>query len=129
MWPRVLMQLVELLPHATRLIPIAERYFASKNTNEQANMAALAALSEDVQTDLGQVTKAHAGLYRQLQEQSALVQGVGDDVRQLRSSLDQADRRIKTLEERIGGLNLWVRLGVSIITVLLFVILGLLLRK
>src|ERR1044072_8400575 len=54
MWPRVLMQLVELLPHATRLIPIAERYFASKNSNEQASMAALAARAEDVQADLGQ---------------------------------------------------------------------------
>lgn len=129
MWPRVLMQLVELLPHATRLIPIAERYFASKNTNEQANVAALAALSEDVQADLGQVAKAHAGLYRQLQEQNTQIAGVGDDVRQIRSSLEQADRRIKTLEERIGGLNLWIRLGVSVITVLLFVILGLLLRK
>jgi hypothetical protein len=129
MWPRVLMQLVELLPHATRLIPIADRYFSSKTANEQANVAALAAMSEGVQADLGQVTKAHAGLYRQLQEQSVLVQGVGDDVRQLRSSLEQAGHRIKTLEERIGGLNLWIRLGVSLITVLLFVILGLLLRK
>ncbi len=35
MWPRVLMQLVELLPYATRLIPIAERYFASENSNER----------------------------------------------------------------------------------------------
>jgi septal ring factor EnvC (AmiA/AmiB activator) len=129
MWPRVLMQLVELLPHAARLIPIADRYFASKSANEQANVAALAAMSEGVQADLGQVTKAHAGLYRQLQEQSVQIQGVGDDVRQLRSSLEQADRRIKTLEDRIGGLNLWIRLGVSLITVLLFVILGLLLRK
>lgn len=129
MWPRVLMQLVELLPHATRLIPVAERYFASKNSNEQANVAALAALSEDVQADLSQVTKAHAGLYRQLQEQSVQIAGVGDDVRLLRSSLEQADRRIKTLEEKLDGVNLWIRLGVSVITVLLLVILGLLLRK
>ncbi|HMG02581.1 MAG TPA: hypothetical protein VK596_05575 [Edaphobacter sp.] len=129
MWPRVLMQLVELLPHAARLIPMADRYFSSKNANEQANVAALAAMSEGVQADLGQVTKAHAGLYRQLQEQSAQIASVGDDVRHLRGSLDQSDHRIKALEERVGTLNLWIRLGVSVITVLLIVILGLLLRK
>ena len=123
------MQLVELLPHAARLIPIADRYFASKSANEQASMAALAAMSEGVQADLGQVTKAHAGLYRQLQEQSVQIQGVGDDVRHLRSSLEQADRRIKTLEDKLGGLNVWIKLGVSVITVLLVVILALLLRK
>ena len=123
------MQLVELLPHAARLIPIADRYFASKSANEQASMAALAAMSEGVQADLGQVTNAHAGLYRQLQEQSVQIQGVGDDVRHLRSSLEQADRRIKTLEDKLGGLNLWIKLGVSVITVLLVVILALLLRK
>jgi hypothetical protein len=129
MWPRVLMQLVELLPHATRLIPVADRYFASKSAAEQANMAALAAMSEGVQADLGQVTKAHAGLYRQLQEQGAQVAAVGDDVRKVRSSLEQSERRVGMLEQKVASLNLWVRTGVSVSTVLLLIILGLLLRK
>lgn len=129
MWPRVLMQLVELLPHAARLIPVADRYFASKSAAEQANMAALAAMSEGVQADLGQVTKAHAGLYRQLQEQGAQVAAVGDDVRKVRSSLEQSERRVGMLEQKVASLNLWVRTGVSVSTVLLLIILGLLLRK
>jgi phage shock protein A len=123
------MQLVELLPHAARLIPVADRYFASKSATEQANVAALTAMSEGVQADLGQVTKAHAGLYRQLQEQSAQLTVVGDDVRSLRTALDQSERRVGTLEQKVASLNLWVRMGVSISTVLLLVILGLLLRK
>jgi len=129
MWPRVLMQLVELLPHAARLIPVADRYFASKSAAEQANMAALAAMSEGVQADLGQVTKAHAGLYRQLQEQGAQVAAVGDDVRKVRSALEQSERRVGMLEQKVASLNLWVRTGVSVSTVLLLIILGLLLRK
>lgn len=123
------MQLVELLPHAARLIPVADRYFASKSAGEQANIAALAAMSEGVQADLGQVTKAHAGLYRQLQEQAAQITTVGDDVRSIRTSLDQSERRVRALEGRIDTLNLWIRIGVSLTTVLLFIILGLLLRK
>jgi len=123
------MQLVELLPHAARLIPVADRYFASKSAGEQANIAALAAMSEGVQADLGQVTKAYAGLYRQLQEQGAQITMVGDDVRSIRSSLEHSERRVFTLEQRVDSLNLWLRIGISLITVLLFVILGLLLRK
>lgn len=129
MWPKVLMQLFELLPHAARLMPVAERYFNSKAANERANEAALAAVAEGMQADLGQVTKAHAGLYRQLQEQGAQLSMVADDVRGTRSSLEQADRRIVALEQKVASLTLWIRIGVSVSTVLLFIILGLLLRK
>lgn len=129
MWPKVMMQLFELLPHAARLMPLAERYFNAKTANERSNEMALAAMAEGVQADLGQVTKAHAGLYRQLQEQGAQISVVGDDVRQLRKSLESSERRVIALEERLGILYLWVRLGVSMMTVLLLVIVGLLLRK
>src|ERR1700750_87729 len=86
MWPKILMQLVELLPHVSRLAPLADRYFDSKATNERANEAALAAMAEGVQADLGQVAQAHLGLYRQLQEQSAQIATVGDDVRSVHSA-------------------------------------------
>lgn len=123
------MQLVELLPHVTRLVPVADRYFSSKAAGERANEAALTAMAEGVQADLGQVTKAHAGLYRQLQEQGAQLAVVGDDVRHVRAALEQSERRVVTLEQRVGTLNLWIKMGVSLTTVLLLVILGLLLRK
>lgn len=110
-------------------MPLAERYFNAKTANERSNEMALAAMAEGVQADLGQVTKAHAGLYRQLQEQGAQISVVGDDVRQLRKSLESSERRVIALEERLGILYLWVRLGVSMMTVLLLVIVGLLLRK
>ena len=120
------MQLVELLPHVTRLVPIADRYFASKQAGERANEAALVAMAEGVQADLGQVTKAHAGLYRKLQEQEAQLAEVRDEVRQARTVVEQ---RVETLERRLAATSLWIRIGVSVNVVLLIVILGLLLRK
>ena len=126
MWPKVLMQLVELLPHAARLIPVADRYFASKQAGDKANEAALAAMAEGVQADLGQVTKAHAGLYRKLQEQEAQIAEMRDDVRQGRTAVE---RRVETLERRLAAASLWIRIGMSLNVVLLIVILGLLLRK
>lgn len=129
MWPRVLRQLIELLPHVSRLVPIAERYFSSKAGADRTNELALAALAEGMQADLGQVTKSHAGLYRQLQEQGAQITGIGDEVRSVRSALDASDRKIAALEHRVQSLQLWIRVGVSLMVVLLVVILVLLLRR
>jgi hypothetical protein len=129
MWPRVLKQLVELLPHISRLVPIAERYFSTKASGDRSNELALAALAEGMQADLGQVTKANAGLYRQVQEQGALIAGVGDEVRHVRTALDGSEKKIAALEERVSSLQLWIRIGVSVIVVLLLVILGLMLSR
>ena len=126
MWPKVLMQLVELLPHAARLIPVADKYFASKQAGERANEAALAAMAEGVQADLGQVTKAHAGLYRKLQEQEAQIAEMRDDIRQGRTAVEQ---RVETLEHKLAAASLWIRIGMSLNVVLLLLIVGLLLRK
>jgi septal ring factor EnvC (AmiA/AmiB activator) len=125
----VLRQLIELLPHVSRLVPIAERYFSSKAGADRTNELALAALAEGMQADLGQVTKSHAGLYRQLQEQGAQITGIGDEVRSVRSALDASDRKIAALEHRVQSLQLWIRVGVSLMVVLLVVILVLLLRR
>lgn len=123
------MQLVELLPHVSRLVPVADRYLSSKAAGERASEMALAAMAEGVQADLGQVTKAHAGLYRQLQEQASQIATVGDDVRHVRTALEQSERRVVVLEQRVDTLSLWIKIGMSLMTVLLFMILGLLLRK
>jgi hypothetical protein len=129
MWPKVLMQLVELLPHATRLIPVADRYFASKQAGEKANEAALVAMAEGVQADLGQVTKAHAGLYRKLQEQEAQLAEMRGDLRQAREAVELQGHRVEALEAKLAAASLWIRIGMSMSVVMLIIILGLLLRK
>jgi hypothetical protein len=73
MWPKVIAQLFELLPHITRLVPMADRYLSSKTASEKATEAAMVAMAEGVRGDLGHVTKAHDGLYRQLQDLSAQI--------------------------------------------------------
>jgi septal ring factor EnvC (AmiA/AmiB activator) len=125
MWPRVLMQLVELLPHVSRLVPVADRYFSSKTNNE----AALTAMAEGVHADLGQVAKAHSTLYRQIQEQGAQVSALAGDLRSTRETLERSERRVMELEQRVGALLVWIRIGLSAGLVILLVILGLLLRK
>jgi chromosome segregation ATPase len=123
MWPKLFAQLFELLPHAARLIPVADRYFSSKAANEKANEAALAAMAEGVRGDLGQVTKAHAGLYRQLQEVSAQIAEVSEDAKRTRLSIEQQGHRLENLESEVVWLGRWVKGGMVLVVVLLGVVL------
>jgi hypothetical protein len=129
MWPKLFAQLFELLPHITRLVPIADKYFSSKTAGEKANEAALAAMAEGVRGDLGQVTKAHAGLYRQLQEVSAQVVEVGEDAKRTRLSIEQQGHRLESLESEVVWLGRWVKGGMVLVVVLLGVVIYLVTRE
>jgi hypothetical protein len=118
MWPKVIAQLFELLPHISRLLPMADKYFNQKAAAEKANEAAMAAMAEGVRGDLGQVTKAHVGLYRQLQEQSAQITGVSEEVKTTRLSVEQQANRVEALELTVSSLGLWLKIGVSLLVVL-----------
>jgi chromosome segregation ATPase len=128
MWPKVIAQLFELLPHITRLVPMADKYFSSKTAAEKANEAAMAAMAEGVRGDLGQVTKAHAGLYRQLQDLSAQIAEVSAEVKQARASVEHHEHRMLTLESTVTSLGWWVKAGVSLLVVLVTVVIILLVR-
>jgi multidrug resistance efflux pump len=126
MWPKVIAQLFELLPHVSRLLPMADKFLTSKTATEKATEAAMIAMADGVRGDLGQVTKAHAGLYRQLQEQSAQITQVSEEVKQARLSFEQHEHRMEVLEQRMTSLGLWVKAGVSLLVVLVAVVIVLL---
>jgi hypothetical protein len=129
MWPKLLAQLFELLPHITRLVPMADKYFSQKTAAERANEAALQAMAEGVRGDLGQVTKAHVGLYRQLQELSAQVTVVGETAEAARHAAAKQDGRVEALERQVAAIGIWVKVGVSVTTVMLGVVIYLLVRR
>ena len=128
MWPKVIAQLFELLPHVSRLVPMADKYFSSKAANEKANEAALAAMAEGVRGDLGQVTKAHVGLYRQLQEQSAQIAEIGEEVKRARLALEQHDHRLEAQEIRLRSIGVWVKVTAGVVIVSMGAVIFLLLR-
>jgi septal ring factor EnvC (AmiA/AmiB activator) len=128
MWPKVIAQLFELLPHITRLVPMADKYLSSKTASEKANEAAMAAMAEGVRGDLGQVTKAHAGLYRQLQDQSTQIAQVSEDVKRTRVAVEQHDHRMEALDQRITSMALWIKAGVSVVAVLIVMVIVLLVQ-
>jgi hypothetical protein len=124
MWPKVLAQLFELLPHITRLVPMADKYFSTKTASEKATEAAMLAMAEGVRGDLGQVTQAHAGLYQQLQDQSAQLGEISVEVKRMGAAIE----RVTALELQVVTLGRWVKVGVSLIVILLVAVIVLLAR-
>jgi hypothetical protein len=128
MWPKAIVQLIELLPHAARLMPMADKFFQSKTAGEEANRKAMEAMADGLRGDLGQVTASHAGLYRQLNDQSEKLAEVSVDVRAARAATEAADARIANLERRLDRIATLL-LAVSIVAVILVVLCVLILLR
>jgi septal ring factor EnvC (AmiA/AmiB activator) len=126
MWPKAISQLIELAPHAARLLPMADRFFQSKTADAEASRTAMEQMAEGLRGDLGQVTASHAGLYRQLNEQSEKLTTLSSDLHSTKLSVDSADARLTRIEARISTAFIAIALGFAmlmIICVLLVVIL------
>lgn len=122
MWPKVLAQLFELLPHIGRLLPIADKFFSQKAATEKAQEAAFAAMAEGVRGDLGQVAAAHAGLYRQLQDQSAQIAAVAAELKQ---ATESQTARIQSLERQVSATGRWLKATFALVVVLAALVLWL----
>jgi septal ring factor EnvC (AmiA/AmiB activator) len=106
MWPKALAQIIELAPHITRLLPLADRFFQSKSAEAEASRTAMEQMAEGLRGDLGQVTASHAGLYRQLNDQSEKLSTLSADLRSTKLVVESGDARIAALEQHIKVLRI-----------------------
>ena len=127
MWPKALAQLIELSPHLIRLVPMADRFLQSKSATDDANRRALEAMTEGLKGDLGQVTAAHAGLYRQLNDQSEKLAQLSTELHATRSAAQATEMRIVFLEQRLS-LNARLLVVTLLLNVTLIVLVAILLH-
>jgi len=122
MWPKLLF---DLLPHFARLMPMADKYLSSRSEGDKTQEAALAALAAAVRGDLADVTEAHSGLRRQLQEQSTQVAELGVEVTRARLGVESVEARVAKLEKTTGAAMqlLWAVVGLLVVTSALLTIL------
>jgi phage-related tail protein len=100
MWPKAITTLIELAPHITRLVPMADRFFSSKSAESEASLTAMQQMAEGLRGDLGQVTASHAGLYRQLNDQSEKLSNIAAEQRSAKVVLELTDARLGLIEKR-----------------------------
>jgi chromosome segregation ATPase len=122
MWPRILF---DLLPHFARLMPMADKYLASRSATDKAQETALAALAGNVRGELGRVTEANDGINRQLREQSAQLGEIAVDVARGRMGIESVEARVAKLEKTAGAAVrlVWTVLGLLALAILLLTIL------
>jgi phage-related tail protein len=118
MWPKAISSLIELAPHVARLVPMADRFFNSKSAEADASRTAMDQMAEGLRGDLGQVTASHAGLYRQLNEQSVALAAVAADIRSVKLAADSLEARTTRLEAQTTRLTHLVGLALLLLTVL-----------
>jgi hypothetical protein len=121
MWPKLLF---DLLPHFSRLLPVADKYLADKSANDKAQAATTAALAADVRGELGKVTEAHAGMSRQLQQQGTQVSELAVDVTRARMGVESVEERVAKLEKTtaLAVRLLWVVLGLLLMVFAILVV-------
>jgi len=119
--------LFELLPHFTRLLPMADKYLSSRSGDDRAHAAALAALGDSVRSDLGKAAEMHAGVERALKEQSALVAEIAAEGLRVRLGVEAIEGRFAGLEKMLRltlGLLAAVVVLLGVAVVLLVVVLA-----
>jgi hypothetical protein len=124
MWPKALAQLIELAPHITRLIPMADRFLQSKSADAEASRNALEQMAHGLRGDLGQVTASHAGLYRQLNDHGQQLSHISADVNTVKLSTNSLDDRITHLEQQSS--KLFLALGIALLLLIVICILTIL---
>ena len=70
MWPKAFAQFVELAPHISRLLPMADRFFQSKTAGDddahRKVVEAVQTATDGLRGDFGEVTAAHTALSKQV---------------------------------------------------------------
>ncbi|HWG18778.1 MAG TPA: hypothetical protein VN678_12995 [Acidobacteriaceae bacterium] len=99
MWPKILL---ELLPHFTRVLPLADRYFSSRGDQDKAHAAALTSLGDEVRGGLGRVDEVHAGLKDALKAQGEQIAEVGVEATRARMAVESVEARVAKLERTAG---------------------------
>ena len=138
MWP-VLVQLLKLAPHVTRLAPVADRYLQSKADNGKSQRRALdemgerlrgelALTGERMHGDVTRLTETQAGILQQLTEQSEALERIAAESHSARLASEALDERIRGMEARMARLWMIFIAGIIVLAILAAVMIALLLH-
>ena len=130
MWPKLLMQylpqLVELLPHMRRMVPMADKMMEGRAARE----AKLDELAAGLRGDLGKVAKAHVEMATHLDGFAGHVAGIEREARAATAAAQMAGReaeRARVATEAIEGRLTRLEKGLALQRTLAFLLLLLLL--
>lgn len=119
MWPRLLVQLVELLPHATRLLPLADNYFTTRRETDGKQAAAFATMSDGLREEINGISSHFPGLSRQLLDQQKQITELQDSLEAAETHRITQTKQLEWITTDLNALRAWVKFGVVAILLLL----------
>ena len=124
MWPKAFAQLVELAPHVSRLLPLADRFLQSKTATEDSGRRALEVVSAEtmpaqLRAELAGMVAAQGALAKQIQLLQDSVAAAGSDTSFTRTAIEAlqasavaagtqaaaAETRLSSMEGRLGVID------------------------
>ena len=105
MWPKAFAQLIELAPHISRLLPVADRFLQSKNAADEGSRRALEAMAEGLRGDLAEFAGAQTTLGKQMDALSQKVATAGGDAQAARSAATGAASAAESVKEHLAGIE------------------------
>jgi septal ring factor EnvC (AmiA/AmiB activator) len=121
MWPKAIAQLIELAPHIARLLPMADRFFVSKSAEQDAARTAMEQMADGLRGDLAEVAASHAGLYRQLNDQSEKLSNLSADLRSTKLIVEANEAQLALLQKEFRLIRILVIVALVLMVVLLAV--------
>jgi cobalamin biosynthesis Mg chelatase CobN len=100
MWPKMLF---EVLPHVGRLVPMAEKFLATRGAREAEEQASLNAMAETLRNELSRMSSAGAGVQQALAHQAEQVSATAVEVTRIRIGMEAMDGRLAKLEGGFGA--------------------------
>ncbi len=128
MWPKAILQLVELLPHAARLLPKADKSSPTQIAAEEANRETLVAMADVLHGDLTELAASHVALCGQLTDQSEKLAQISVEVRTARAAAESSKARVAHLEKRLDRIGAYL-LVVTVLALGVLVLYGLILSR
>jgi septal ring factor EnvC (AmiA/AmiB activator) len=119
MWPRLIAQMVELLPHATRLLPLADNYLANRREAERSQASALASMSGSLREEIGHVADVFGSVSRQVAEQKKQIAALQDSLDAAETHRITQTKQLEWITSDLNSMRVWLKFGVAIIIVLL----------
>jgi chromosome segregation ATPase len=138
MWP-ALVQLLQLAPHVTRLVPVADRYLQSKAESRSLQGRSLEEAVDRLRGDMGQMAEgmrgdftqmaaAQADISHQLNQQHETLATIAADVRTMRLASDEIETRLTRMEARMQRLWMTFVPGMLVLAILAAVMIAMLLH-
>jgi len=119
---------MEILPHLVRFVPAANRFLQDRSAGDEATRNAMDALSTRLHGDLEQVTAAHSGIYRQLNEQAGKLEQVATDVTAMRTAIESTEGRVARMQRRTSMLSRLLIAALVMIFLLMLMVVALLFK-